>query len=65
LPAAPPLRCAAASPPVEATDGQPAVLVASPNATQDWTDGCIAVTNADMVEIWMMTSDNVRIDIEP
>ncbi len=34
-------------------------------ASQDWTDGCIAVTNADMVEIWMMTSDNVRIDIEP
>jgi murein L,D-transpeptidase YafK len=34
-------------------------------ATQDWTDGCIAVTNADMVEIWMMTSDNVPIDIEP
>jgi murein L,D-transpeptidase YafK len=34
-------------------------------ASQDWTDGCIAVTNADMVEIWMMTSDNVPIDIEP
>lgn len=34
-------------------------------ATQDWTDGCIAVTNADMVEIWMMTSDNVPIVIEP
>jgi murein L,D-transpeptidase YafK len=34
-------------------------------ATQDWTDGCIAVTNADMVEIWMMTSDNVPIAIEP
>jgi murein L,D-transpeptidase YafK len=34
-------------------------------ATQDWTDGCIAVTNADMVEVWMMTSENVRIDIEP
>jgi murein L,D-transpeptidase YafK len=34
-------------------------------ATQDWTDGCIAVTNADMVEIWMMTSDNVPIDIKP
>jgi hypothetical protein len=31
---------------------------------RDWTDGCIAVTNADMVEIWM-TSDNVRIDIQP
>lgn len=34
-------------------------------ASQDWTDGCIAVTNADMVEIWMMTSDNVPIDIQP
>jgi murein L,D-transpeptidase YafK len=34
-------------------------------ATQDWTDGCIAVTNADMVEIWMMTSDIVPIDIQP
>lgn len=34
-------------------------------ATQDWTDGCIAVTNADMVEIWMMTTDNVPIQIEP
>lgn len=34
-------------------------------ATRDWTDGCIAVTNADMVEIWMMTSDNVPIEIQP
>ena len=34
-------------------------------ASQDWTDGCIAVTNADMVEIWMMTSENVPIAIEP
>ncbi len=34
-------------------------------ASQDWTDGCIAVTNADMVEIWMMTSENVPIVIEP
>ena len=34
-------------------------------ATRDWTDGCIAVTNADMVEIWMMTSENVPIVIEP
>lgn len=31
----------------------------------DWTDGCIAVTNADMVEIWMLTPDNVPIDILP
>jgi len=34
-------------------------------ATQDWTDGCIAVSNADMVEVWMMTSDNVPIEIQP
>ena len=34
-------------------------------ATLDWTDGCIAVSNADMVEMWMMTSDNVPIEIRP
>ncbi len=33
--------------------------------TRDWTDGCIAVSNADMVEIWLMTGNNVPIDIEP
>lgn len=32
---------------------------------QDWTDGCIAVSNADMVEIWMLTPDDVPIDILP
>ena len=31
----------------------------------DWTDGCIAVSNADMVEIWMLTPDDVPIDIVP
>jgi murein L,D-transpeptidase YafK len=31
----------------------------------DWTDGCIAVSNADMVEIWMLTPDDVQIDIIP
>ena len=34
-------------------------------ATRDWTDGCIAVSNADMVEIWLLTPDNVPIDILP
>jgi murein L,D-transpeptidase YafK len=34
-------------------------------ATHDWTDGCIAVSNADIVEIWLMTNDNTPIDIEP
>lgn len=32
---------------------------------QDWTDGCIAVTNADMVEIWLLIADNAPIDILP
>ncbi len=26
--------------------------------SHDWTDGCIAVSNSDMVEIWMMTPDD-------
>lgn len=33
--------------------------------TRDWTDGCIAVSNADMVEIWLLVPDNVPIDIKP
>jgi murein L,D-transpeptidase YafK len=33
--------------------------------TTDWTDGCIAVSNGDMVEIWLLTPDNVQIDILP
>lgn len=33
--------------------------------TRDWTDGCIAVTNSDMVEIWMLTNSNTPIDILP
>jgi murein L,D-transpeptidase YafK len=31
----------------------------------DWTDGCIAVNNSDMVEIWLMTRAGVPIDILP
>jgi murein L,D-transpeptidase YafK len=31
----------------------------------DWTDGCIALSNSDMVEVWMMTQDNVRLEILP
>lgn len=31
----------------------------------DWTDGCIAVNNSDMVEIWLMTRPGLPIDIEP
>jgi murein L,D-transpeptidase YafK len=31
----------------------------------DWTDGCIAVSNADMVEIWLMTPLETPIEIVP
>ncbi|HKQ83150.1 MAG TPA: L,D-transpeptidase family protein [Steroidobacteraceae bacterium] len=31
----------------------------------DWTDGCIAVSNADMVEIWLMTPLDTPIEITP
>lgn len=34
-------------------------------STRDWTDGCIAVSNADMLEIWMLVSDNTPIEIQP
>jgi murein L,D-transpeptidase YafK len=33
--------------------------------SHDWTDGCIAVSNADMAEIWALAPDKVRIDILP
>lgn len=32
---------------------------------RDWTDGCIAVTNSDMIEIWLLTRNNTPIDILP
>jgi murein L,D-transpeptidase YafK len=31
----------------------------------DWTDGCIALSDSDMVEVWLMTRDNTPIDILP
>jgi len=34
-------------------------------AKEDWTNGCIAVSNSDMIDIWLMTPDNVRIEIRP
>jgi murein L,D-transpeptidase YafK len=33
--------------------------------TYDWTDGCIAVTNAEMDEIWRVVPDGTPIRIEP
>lgn len=31
----------------------------------DWTEGCIAVSNSDMVEIWLMTPPDTPIEITP
>ena len=34
-------------------------------AKEDWTNGCIAVSNSDMIDIWLMTPDRVPIEIVP
>lgn len=34
-------------------------------AKEDWTNGCIAVSNSDMIDIWLMTPDGVPIEIRP
>jgi murein L,D-transpeptidase YafK len=31
----------------------------------DWTDGCIALTNDDMLEVWLLTRTNTPIEIRP
>jgi lipoprotein-anchoring transpeptidase ErfK/SrfK len=47
--------------------GQPNVPRKSSDyyASNDWTDGCIAVSNSDMVDIWMRTSIGTPIEIRP
>jgi murein L,D-transpeptidase YafK len=47
--------------------GQPNVPTRSKDyyATVDWTEGCIAVSNSDMVEIWLMTPPDTPIEILP
>ena len=34
-------------------------------AGRDWTDGCIAVTNGEIREIWAMVKDGTPIEIRP
>ncbi len=47
--------------------GQPNVPRKSPQyyASNDWTDGCIAVSNSDMVDIWLRTRVGTPIEIKP
>jgi len=39
--------------------------VGSSHRLKDWTDGCIAVTNAEMDEIWQAVADGTPIGIRP
>ena len=34
-------------------------------ASTDWTDGCIALSDSDMVEFWLLSHDNMPIEITP
>ena len=47
--------------------GQPNVPTKSETyyGSQDWTNGCIALSNSDMIDIWLMTGKNTPIDIRP
>ena len=47
--------------------GQPNVPKRPPDfyASRDWTDGCIALSNADMVDVWLRTSVGLPIEIRP
>ena len=36
-----------------------------PGYTRDWTDGCIAVTNAQIEEIWRLVPIGTPIRINP
>ena len=47
--------------------GQPNVPRKSPDyyASNDWTDGCIAVSNSDMIDIWQRTRLGIPIEIRP
>jgi murein L,D-transpeptidase YafK len=33
--------------------------------SMDWTNGCIAVSNSDMIDIWLMTPNSIAIEILP
>ena len=39
--------------------------VSSQHRLKDWTDGCIAVTDEEMDEIWKVVPDGIPIEIKP
>ena len=34
-------------------------------ASEDWTNGCIALSNSDMIDLWLMTANDIPIEILP
>lgn len=44
--------------------GQPNGWV-GPTLNRDWTDGCIAVSNAEIEQLWNLIPDGTPIDIRP
>jgi lipoprotein-anchoring transpeptidase ErfK/SrfK len=44
-------------------NGVPAAWVGHPNV--DWTNGCIALTNEEIDEIWTLVEDGTTIIIYP
>ncbi len=47
--------------------GQPNIPIysAAYYRKEDWTNGCIAVSNSDMIDIWLMTPNDIPIEILP
>jgi len=41
------------------------ILTSTRELHKDWTDGCIAVTDRDIEEIWEMVDDGTPIEIDP
>ncbi len=49
--------------PNEPAEGPPKIPVDHPN--RDWTTGCVAVTDAEMREIWSLVPTGARVVIRP
>ena len=45
--------------------GQPSDGFGGSNPSFDWTEGCIALSNNDMDEVWMAVDDGTAIEILP
>ena len=45
--------------------GQPNGLASGRRMARDWTDGCIALTNAEIALLWKMIPDGTAIEIRP